>query len=59
MNFYKLWKLVKEDGDLNGYCVSMDDDPNNRQQYMKNDDIRFNKTLNLKRKLRKLNYCRR
>jgi len=59
MDFYKLWKVIKEDGDLNAYATSTDDDPNYRQQYMKKERLDIDKSLNLKRRLKKLNYCRK
>lgn len=58
MNFYKLWKIIKED-ELNGLISTTEDDPNYKQQYIKKDSLRFDKSLNIKRKFRKLNYCRR
>jgi hypothetical protein len=58
MNFYKLWKLMKED-ELSGLTSTTEDDPNYKQQYMKKDNLCFDKSLNIKRKLRKLNYCRK
>lgn len=58
---FKDWFRLQEDGDLNAFGTMGDtDDASFRRQTVDpKSNIEFDKSINLKRKLKKLNFCKK
>lgn len=58
---FKSWLHIHEDGDLNAFGIAGEDDDVSfrRQTVDPKSNLEYDKSINLKRKFKKINYCKK